>query len=328
LQTRRRNFIMLLAGAVVCSCATSGQAGASRPLIAILVGTSPALGLLFLKAFAQQMEAFGHLEGRDYDVAVRFANGDLTRFPTLASEVVGLQPDIVVTANTTAAVAARNATSTIPIVSIALIEPVQRGLVESHAHPGGNLTGILISLDTLLGKQLQIATELLPAAKKVGVLINARSASGAVQRPDAEKVAAALGVGLVVIDIATRDEIDPALQQLASNEIDIAIIPTDPLFLNERERMAAHLAALRMPAVYGLRQHTEVGGLISYGIDLLANWRHAADFVHRILGGMKPAELPVELPTKFELVINMKTAKTLGVTVPLALLAGADEVIE
>jgi putative ABC transport system substrate-binding protein len=324
----RRDFITLLVGAVACSLATSGHARAARPLIAILVGTSPVFASTLLKAFAQQMEAHGHVEGRNYDVAVRFADGDLTRFPVLVNEIIGLKPDIIVAANTTAAIAAKSATSTIPIVSIALIEPQQRGLVATHAHPGGNLTGILISLDTLLGKQLQIATELLPEAKKAGVLINTHSASSAVQRPDAERVAAALRVELVVIDVATNDEIDPALQQFERDKIDIAIIPTDPLFLNERHRIAAHLAALRLPAVYGLRQHTEAGGLISYGIDLLANWRRAADLVDKILGGMTPAELPVELPTKFELVINMKTAKALGLTMPPALLVRADEVIE
>jgi putative ABC transport system substrate-binding protein len=327
--TIRREFITLLGGfAVGWPLAASAQARASRPLIAILVGISPMGASPLLKAFAQQMKALGHVEGRDYDTAVRFADGDLARFPALATEVLGLKPDIVVTANTTAALAAKNATSTIPIISIALIEPVERGLVASYAHPGGNLTGILISLDTLLGKQLQIGTELLPRTKKAGVPINTRSASSAVQRPDVEKVAAALRLELVVIDVGTKDEIEPALRQLASNGVDIAIIPTDPLFLTERQRIAALLAALRLPAVYGLRQHTEDGGLISYGIDLLANWRHAADLVDRILKGTTPAELPVELPSKLELVINLKSARALGLEVPPTLLARADEVIE
>ncbi|WFU77016.1 ABC transporter substrate-binding protein [Bradyrhizobium sp. CB2312] len=247
---------------------------------------------------------------------------------TLTIELVGLKPNILVAANTTAAVAAKNATTTVPIVAVALIEPVQKGLVASYARPGGNLTGILISLDTLLGKQLQIATELLPRIKKAGVLINAHSASSPVQLPDIEKVAAALHVELVISEAATIDQINPTLQQLANDKIDIAIIPTDPLFVNQRLQIAEVLAELRLPAVYGLRQHTEAGGLISYGIDLLANWRHTADFVDRILKGKMPAELPVELPHKLELVINLKTAKALGVGVPPGLLARADEVIE
>ena len=325
---RRRAFITLVSGTVAWPFSASAESRASRPLIAILVGISPTGASPLLKAFARQMAALGRIEGRDYDTAVRFADGDLARFPELANEVVYLKPDIIVSANTTAAVAAKNATSTIPIVSIALIEPIGRGLVASHAHPGGNLTGILISLDTLLGKQLQIATELLPATKKAGLLFNARSASSAVQRLDAERVAAALRLELVVIDVATRDQVEPAIRQLARNEIDIAVIPTDPLFLTERQRIAALLAALRLPAVYGLREHTEDGGLISYGIDLLANWRHAADLVVRILNGTAPAEIPVELPSKLELVINLKAAKALGLEVPAALIARADEVLE
>jgi putative ABC transport system substrate-binding protein len=329
LQTRRREFMTLLGGwAVTGSLVASSQARASRPLIAILSGTSAAFASSLLKAFDQQMTALGHVEGRDYDTAVRFADGDLARLPALANEIVELKPDILVAANTTAAVAARNATSTIPIVSIALIEPVKQGLVASHAHPGGNVTGILISLDTLLGKQLQIATELLPGAKKAGVLINTRSSSATVQRPDVEEVAATLRVELVVIDVPLKDEIEPALQQLASIGAEIVIVPADPLFVNERQRIAALVADLRLPAMYGLRQHVEAGGLISYGIDLLANWRHAADLVDRILGGMTPAELPVELPSKLELVINLKAAKALGIQMPPTLLVRADEVIE
>ena len=162
----------------------------------------------------------------------------------------------------------------------------------------------------------------------MGVLVNVQSASSAVQRMDVEKVAAALGVELVVADAATKDQINPALLQLASDRVEAAVIPTDALFVNERQRIAAVLTDLRLPAVYGLRQHTEAGGLISYGIDLLANWRHAADFVDKILAGLKPADLPVELPSRLELVINLKAARTQGVEVPPTLLARADEVIE
>ena len=323
---RRRDFITLLEGIFACLLATSGHARGSRSLIAILSGTSPVFVSSLLKAFTKQLEVLGHVEGRDYDVAIRYAEGDLSRLPALAMELAELKPDILVAANTTAAVAAKGVTTTIPIVSVALIEPVQKGLVASYARPGG--TGILISLDTLLGKQLQIATELLPEVTKAGVLINSHSASSAVQRPDIEKVAAALHVELVIADAATSDQIEPALHQLTRDKIRILVIPSDPLFVNERLLIAAALANLRLPAVYGLRQHAEVGGLISYGIDLLANWRHTADFVDRILKGRTPAELPVELPHKFELVIYLKTAKALGVEVPPGLLARADEVIE
>jgi putative tryptophan/tyrosine transport system substrate-binding protein len=327
-RARRRDFITFVGGALAFPLASLSQARASHRVIAILSGTSREFLSSHLKAFASQMETLGHVEGVDYDVVVRFAGGDLSRLTSLAAEAVRLKPDVIVAANTTAAVAAKGATTTIPIVSVALIGPVQKGLVADYAHPGGNLTGILISLDTLLGKQLQIATEMRPGFRKAGVLINPNSASSAVQRQDVEKVAADLNVQLVLVEVAKKEEIDPALQRFSSDKVETAIIPTDPMFVNERKHIATVLAELRLPAVYGLRQHAEVGGLISYGIDLHANWRHTADFVDRILRGSTPSELPVELPTKLELVINLKTAQALGLDVPPRLVARADEVIE
>ena len=165
---RRRDFVELLAGTFVSLLTASISANGQHPLIAILSGTSPVFASSLLAAFTGQMRVHGRVEGRDYDVALHFADGDLSRLPVLANELVGSRPDIVVAANTTAAIAVRNATSIIPIVSVALIEPVQKGLIGSYSHPGGNLTRILISLDTLLGKQLEIATELLPELRKWG----------------------------------------------------------------------------------------------------------------------------------------------------------------
>ena len=325
---RRREVLRAIGGATVAWPLAARAQEASRPLVGILLGSTPVSASPLLKSFALQMQTLGHVERQDYDTAVRFAEGDLTRMPALASELVALNPAVIVTANSTAATAVKNATSSIPIVSAAMIEPVERGLVASHARPAGNLTGILISLDTLLGKQLQIATELLARAKKVGMPINVSSVSSAVQRRDAEKVASDLHVELVAVDVRTKDDIDAALRRLVNDGVDVAIVPTDPLFFSERQRMAALADALRLPAVYGLRDHTEVGGLMSYGIDLLANWRRAADFADKLLKGKTPAELPVELPSKLELVINLKTAKALGLDMPATLLARADEVIE
>jgi len=325
---KRRELIVLIVGAAAWPLTARAQVPARRPLIAFLIGTTPASSIPLLRSFAQQMQALGYLEGRDYDTAVRFGEGDLRRMPVLASELVGLKPDVVVTANTTAGAAVKNATSTIPIVSATMIEPVERGLVASHANPGGNLTGILISLDTLLGKQLQIAVELLPGTKKVGMPVNVNSVASTIQRRDAEKVAAALRVELVPADMRANDEIDTAFRWLANQGAEVAVVHTDPLFYTERRRIAALAEVLRLPVVYGLREHAEEGGLLSYGIDLRANWGRAADFVDKMLKGMKPAELPVELPSKLELVVNLGTAKALGLEVPSSLLARADEVIE
>jgi putative ABC transport system substrate-binding protein len=325
---RRREFITLLGGAVAWSFSAAAQAQARRPVIGILIGSNPSTGSPLLTAFSQRIEELGYIEGRDYETAVRFADGDLTRLPILASELVQLKADVIVTANTTAAVAAKQATSTIPIVSAAMIEPVARGLVASHARPGGNLTGILISLDTLLGKQLQIGLELLPAVNKVGMPVDVTSVASTLQRRDAEMVATATRVQLIAVEVHTKDEIETALRMLVKAGVGFAIVQTDPMFFGERRKMAALADELKLPAIYGLREHVEDGGLMSYGIDLRANWQRAAEFVDRILKGAKPADLPVELPTKLELVINLKTARALGIEVPPTLLARADEVIE
>jgi putative ABC transport system substrate-binding protein len=326
---RRREFITLLGGAAASwPLAARAQAPPRRPLIGILLGSTPASVAPLLGPFSRQMRALGYVEGHDYDTQVRFADGELTRLPALAGELVGLKPDIILTSNTTAAAAVKKATSTIPIVAAAMIEPVENGLIASHARPGGNLTGILISLDTLLGKQLQIGVELLPGTKKVGAPINVNSIASTVQRRDAEKVAAAIGVELVTVELRAKDEIETVVRSLAKDGVQVAVVHTDPTFYTERRRIAALADALKLPVVYGLREHTEDGGLASYGIDLRANWRRAADFVDKILKGGKPADLPVELPSKLELVINLKTAKALGLEVPPTLLVRADEVIE
>ena len=177
---KRREFITLLGGAAAVwpLAGARAQKPTRRPLIAVLLGSRPAVAASFLNPFFQQLQALGYVEGRDYGLAVRYADGDLTRFDALASELVALRPAIIVTSNTTAAIAAKKATSTIPIVAAAMIEPVEKGLVVSHARPGGNLTGILISLDTLLGKQLQIGLELLPGVRKAGMPLNVTSSGG------------------------------------------------------------------------------------------------------------------------------------------------------
>jgi ABC transporter substrate binding protein len=191
------------------------------------------------------MQALGYREGRDYDTASRFAEGDLTRMPALASELVELKPDIIVTANTTATAAVKKVSSTVPIVSAAMIEPVEKGLVESHAHPGGNLTGILISLDTLLGKRLQIGAELLPMAKKAGMSINMNSIASTIQRRDAEKVASALSMELVAAEVQATNEIEIALRRLVKEGVQVVVVHTDPMFYTERRRMAVLAETLK-----------------------------------------------------------------------------------
>jgi len=248
--------------------------------------------------------------------------------PALAEELVQLKPNIIISGNTSAAIAAQGATSTIPIISAAIIDPIDLGLVASHPRPGGNLTGILISLDTLMGKQLELGAELVPGAKKAGMLINGASPARTVLWRGAQAAADALKIAIVEAEVHSPGEIDQSVETLARDAVQIVVVPPDPMFVNERRRIAARAQTFNLPVVYGLREHADDGGLISYGMDLRTNWVRAATFVDRIIKGAKPADLPVELPSKFQLVINLKTAKALGLEVPPMLLARADEVIE
>jgi putative tryptophan/tyrosine transport system substrate-binding protein len=325
---RRREFISLLGGAAAgCPLAARGQAPASRPLIAILVGGTPATAT-FLSGFREGMNALGYAEGRNYDVVYRFGAGDLTRMPALAEELVGFKPSIILTANTSAAIAAKNATATIPIVSAAMIDPMDFGLVASHARPGGNFTGLLSALETLMGKQLEIGVELVPGVKKAGLLVNPNSLASTVLRRGAQAAADSLKIGFVEVEVRSSDDIDTSFEALARATVQLVLVHPDPMLLAERQRIAARAQAFKLPVVYGFREHADDGGLLSYGMDLRANWMRAATFVDKILKGAKPADLPVEMPTKFQLVINLNAAKAIGLEVPPLLLSRADEVIE
>jgi putative ABC transport system substrate-binding protein len=200
--------------------------------------------------------------------------------------------------------------------------------VASHNRPGGNVTGIMLTLEGLIGKQLELARDVMPGASRVGMLVNMRNPSNAGQRKDAEITAPALRIDLVTVDVRSSEDIDVAFQTLARERSTFVLVLSDTLFSTERRRIAALAIAAQLPTMFGLREHAEAGGFVSYGVAILENWRRSAYFVDKILKGTKPADLPVELPSKFELIINLKTAKSLGIEVPATLLARADEVIE
>jgi putative ABC transport system substrate-binding protein len=209
-----------------------------------------------------------------------------------------------------------------------MTDPMDFGLVVSHARPGRNLTGILSALDTLMGKQLEIGAELVPGVKKAGMLVNPASAASTVLRRGAQAAADPLKIALVEAEVHSPSEIDRSFETLAREAVQIVVVHPDPMLLNERRRIAARAQTFKLPVVYGFREHADDGGLISYGIDLRENWVRAATFVDKILKGAKPGDLPVELPTKFQLVINLNAAKAIDLEVPATLLARADEVIE
>jgi putative ABC transport system substrate-binding protein len=327
---RRREFIALLVVlAALRPVITPAQVSTKRPLIAVFIGASQAASQRWVSGFPQGLQELGYVEHRDYEIEYRYAAGDLTRTTVLMDELIRLGPNVIVVGTITAAVEAKQATAIIPIVATAFsADPTSLGLAATLAHPKGNVTGIFGNLDSLAGKQLELGFELMPGAKRVGMLVNVSNKASAMLRQGADTAAQAMAANLIPVEIRTPADIDSAFQTLARERVRIVIALADPMFLNERRRMAELAIAAQLPVVYGLREHVEDGGLISYGIDLRENWRRTAAYVDKILKGAKPADLPIERPTKFELVVNLKAAKAIGLTIPESFLVRADEVIE
>jgi putative ABC transport system substrate-binding protein len=274
------------------------------------------------------MRDLGYVEGRDFDLAERYADGQLERLPVIADELVRLNPSLFVTGSMPAAFAAKQASKTIAIVVVSLVDPVGLGLAASEARPAGRVTGTLISIDGLPGKQLALATEVLPGATRFGLLVNPGNQGHAVLQRGAEAAAAALARSLVSVEATSPNDLDRAFQAFVRERVELVMVLNDPVFNRENRRIAVLAAAKQLPTMYALREYVEAGGMMSYGVSLSANWRRAAYYVDRILKGTKPGDLPMELPTKLELVINLSTAKAIGLTIPEQLLLRADEVIE
>jgi putative tryptophan/tyrosine transport system substrate-binding protein len=327
---RRRQLLGGFVAAVVLQpLKTFAQATAKRrPLIALLATGSVKSASPYESSFLQGMNELGYVEGRDFDIADRYAEGDLTLLPALAAQLVRLNPDVIVATATAAAIAVKQQTVSIPIVASATADPTALGLTANQARPGGNVTGILGSLDSLFGKQLELGLELVPGAEKAGMLVNLTNPASGVLRRGAESAAAMKAIQLVPAEVRAAADIDAALKKLARERVGIVLVQADPMFIYERRRIATLAVQAMLPVVYPVREHVEEGGLISYGINLRQNFRRAATYVDKLLKGAKPGDLPVQQPTKFELVINMKTAKALGIDVPLHLQQFADEVIE
>jgi putative tryptophan/tyrosine transport system substrate-binding protein len=293
----------------------------------MLVSGSPQGWSANIEAFIQRLRQLGYSEAR-IECIYRYADGDTERMHAMAAELVELRPDVIVTTSTAATLAAKQATKTIPIVSTILTDPVGQGLAASEARPGGNITGIQFTLDGLRAKQLELLREITPGVTKVGLLVNMGNPSNASQRRDVEAGARALGVELVPVDVRVPDKLDEAFQGLANNGVDWVAVLADAMFYSQRSRIAALAMALRLPTIFPMREHVEAGGLISYGVDSAASHRRAADFVDRILKGASAGDLPIEFPTRLELVVNLRTARAIGIEVPPILIARADEVIE
>jgi len=283
----------------------------------------------FLAAFRQGMAETGYVEGQNVAIEYRSAEGHYDRLPAFAVDLVGRQVDLIVTAGgPPAALAAKGATSTIPIVFTGVGDPLGIDLVPSLARPGGNLTGLSIVTAELIPKLLELLSELVPQARVIAVLLNPNNANTERNIGDVQEAARAKAVQLHILKAGTESEIDAAFASLVNLHVGALVVGADPFFFFRRERLAALASRYTVPAIYAQREFPDVGCLISYGASLTANYRQAGIYVGKILNGAKPADLPVVQPTTFELVINLKTAKTLGLTVPQSLLARADEIIE
>jgi putative tryptophan/tyrosine transport system substrate-binding protein len=329
---RRRDFITLLGVAV---------AGPSNlwplPLAAQQSGRVPRIGFLAPggvlqprdEAFRQRLQELGYVEGKNIVIEYRLAEGKFDRLPALAEELVRLEVDVIVTVVTQASLAAKHATKAIPIVITAVSDPLGTGLVANLARPGANVTGTSAMSSDVVGKSLELLKEAVPTVSRVAVIWNPDNAIFQAQMLRETQVAAGrMGVELRTHAVRGVDELEPAFAALTSAQAGSLLVLPDPSYTPHAARIAELASASRLPAMYGIREYAVAGGLMSYGTNFAALFRRAADYVDKILKGAKPADLPVEQPTKFEFVINLKTANALRLEIPPTLLARADEVIE
>jgi putative ABC transport system substrate-binding protein len=324
---KRRELIVLMAGAAAWLPAARAQP--ATPVIGYLRSGSAVSSAPFTAGFVQGLAEAGYVEGRNVLIEYRGAEGRYDQLPALAAELVRLRVALILaTGGNGPAQAAKAATSEIPIVFVSGGDPVKAGLVASLSRPGGNVTGVSWIAAALVSKQLELLHELVPTAATVGALVNPSYPDIELQLRELNDAAAALKQRIYVEKASTEPEIDVALQSLAERRVDGLLVANDPFLAGARRQLVAQAARHALPAVYSERQYTIDGGLISYGADLVDEYRQGGSYAGRILKGAKPAELPVLQPTMVKLVINLKTAKALGLTVVQSLLARADEVIE
>ena len=327
---RRRNFIMLLGGAAAWPLAARAQQGARMRRIGVLMAfdeNDPA-GKLRVSAFTQALASLGWTDGRNVRIDFRWGGGDINRINALAQELVGLQPDIILATAIAATAAVQRETRTIPIVFAGVGEPVASGLVAALKQPGGNTTGFALFEPTLGGKWLELLSEIAPGLKRAAIMFNPDIPSASPYMPSLETAARSLKVEAITAPVHDEVEIETAIIALGREPGGGLVVIPDVFTTVHRAPIISAAARNNVSAVYGVINFTRDGGLLSYGPDPVETFRRAATYVDRILRGAKPAELPVQLPTKFEMAVNLKTAKALGLTVPQSILLRADEVIE
>jgi putative tryptophan/tyrosine transport system substrate-binding protein len=327
LDMKRREFIMLLGGAAAWPQAVLAQTK-KRPLVGWLSYGESDVAAKYLGLLLKGMRELGHIEGRDFEMVYRSADFHVERLPKAAEELVQLNPDIIVAPATLQAVAAKNATDTIPIVVPVLADPVGLGFVASEARPGGNVTGIAPYVKGLPAKQVELAREVVPGATRIGLVDDVNDPKAHPQRREIEAAGKELEIKIVPTEVRSASDIRSAYDALAAAGVEVVVVEQSNMLIVSRKQIAEAAAAKKLPTIYGYREHVEAGGLISYGVNLNSCFHRAAYYVDKILKGTKPGDLPVEFPTNIELVINLKTARALNIDVPPTLLARADEVIE
>jgi putative ABC transport system substrate-binding protein len=327
----RRKFLATLGGAAASPLVASAQQPALtvRRIGFLLPGgprTTAVRGQL--EAFRQGLKEYGWIEGQNISVEYRFAEGKEDALPGIAAELVRLRPDVIVTEGTVATQAAKTVTQTIPIVMATSNDPVGTGLVASLNRPGGNVTGSSLQTDELSGKRLQLLTEIVPGLARVAVLSDPLNPSMAAIIEQTKAAAQSLGIEIYVVEVEAPDKFESAFAAVTTVLPGALIVLPDAMLYGQHPRIVTFTAAAHLPALFPEKEVAEAGGLIAYGPSIPASFRRAASYVDKILRGAKPADLPIEQPTKFELVVNRQTAKAIGVTIPTSILLGADEVIE
>jgi putative ABC transport system substrate-binding protein len=324
---RRRDFISLIGGAAAWPLPARAQQSANMRTIGFLGQSTPAVESQRVAAFVERLHELGWTEGRSIAIEVRWADGRAKRYAEIATEFARLKVDIIVTAGTPSVIAARQAAAGIPIVFATASDPVGNALVASLARPGGNITGLSILGTDLAGKRLELLRDLVPGFHTLAIMANVENPAVRLEMKEVQAAARTLGLEAIVVEVRRAEDIAPAITALKGRAETLYVVG-DALVIAQRIRLVTLPLSAKLPTIYNSREYVDAGGLMSYGPNFPDLFRRAADYVDKILRGAKPADLPVEQPTKFDLVINLTTAKALGLEAPPTLLATADEVIE
>jgi putative tryptophan/tyrosine transport system substrate-binding protein len=325
---QRREFISALGGvAVAWPLAARAQQARKLPTIGFLGSTTPTAQSRWIAAFVQRLRENGWIEGRTIAIEYRYAEGHTERYTEIAAEFVRLKVDVIVTYGTPPSAAAKQATTVIPIVFAVAGDPVGNGLVASLAHPGGNITGLSLQQIDIVGKKLDLLREMLPGLRRLAIIGNLGNPAIVLDIGEVKVAASRIGLDIISLDVRRAEDIAPAFDAV-NGRAEALYVSNDPLIVTNVNRINTLAVGARLPTIHNSKEFIESGGLMSYGPNYPDLFRRAADFVDKILRGAKPADLPVEQPTKFEFVINLTTAKALGLTIPPSLLARADEIVD